>query len=595
MGIKFNEQQLEAINHFEGPCAVISGAGSGKSTVLVKRIENLIAKGVLEEEIMAISFTKATATDLTKKLNAKGILNVNVGTFHSIIGRMLFENNINVYNNISKFEVQRLFTKLKGKEKVEVEDILSFISYQKCFMKDYNDSFVAKESFYTDQELRLFFREYEKLKERLGAYDFDDWLLKGYGLLCTKPTLRKPKFLLVDEHQDSNLIQNMIIDKLCPSKNIFVVGDYRQSIYGFRGAVPRYFMEFTKNYPGAKVINLDYNYRSAKKIVEKANDFMRLYYGNYEHYSDSIATSNEIGEITFEYFDSKLDEAEDIANQIHNMITLNNIEPQDIAILFRNNIHSEALEMSLLKRNIPYSVDNIGNFFDSMHIAPIVSILRLIINKHDDEAMQILFNKRVGAFKFLSKAVIDNITYLSAVENISYFEALIKVGAPLNQKKLLNSIYDEINQLTMQFEYGVDLLSIIENTISILGIRQMIYEKFPKDVQEDKLSSLNLLKQFAKNYSLEKFLMLIKSGFSLTKKKKKENSVKLMTIHRSKGLEFDHVFVAGLENDKFPSSKSDITEEARLFYVAVTRSKKTLHIRQILNNNKFTTQYFHKK
>ena len=592
--MQFNEQQLKAINHFEGPCAVIAGAGSGKSTVLVKRIETLIQKGVAEYEIMAISFTKATAEDLKKKLNAKGILNVNVGTFHSILGRMLYQNGINVYNTVPPFEVQKAFNKIQYG--AEIDDILSFISYQKCFMKSYNDVFVAKESAYTNTELSLYFEEYEKLKRSKNAYDFDDWLIKAYELLCSRPGIIRPKYLLVDEHQDSNMVQNKLIEQLCPSRNIFVVGDYRQSIYGFRGAVPKYFMNFSKIYPDATIINLDYNYRSAKQIVERSNKFMKQYYGNYEHYSDSISTSDKNGEITFEWYEDEFDMAEDIANHIGNLTTFMDVEPKDIAILFRNNAQAAEMEMSLMKRKIPYDLESDGNFFASKQILPIVSMLRLLKNREDDEAYANIVKTRCMPFTFLSKQSFIEVERMAALQNISYVNASMMVPVNSNQQNMLATFTQKLNFLENQVRIGTNLIELIENIIVTLDLRSFVGQKFhSSEEKEARLKSFETLKMFAKTYTLDGFLKFLASGSTGNNKKKNENSIKMMTIHKSKGLEFKHVFVIGLKENTFPSEKADITEEARLFYVAVTRPIEALHLRQIGQTNCFVQQYFKKE
>jgi DNA helicase-2/ATP-dependent DNA helicase PcrA len=242
--MKFNKKQEQAINHKEGACVVIAGAGSGKSTVIVNRIKELTQSNI--NNIIAITFTNNSADDLKRKLDELGIHNVNSGTFHKVCGRILNMEGIYSKEKLKAYEIENLFNKLYTKSKVDVEEVLGFIGYQKSYMRSYKDEFLYKETKYTTDELREFYRAYEEFKKGKGIIDLDDVLLKTYEVLVANPDKYRCDYLLCDEQQDSNSIQNKLIRELCPSGNIMVVGDYRQSIYGFRGAVPQLFMDFDK-------------------------------------------------------------------------------------------------------------------------------------------------------------------------------------------------------------------------------------------------------------------------------------------------------------------------------------------------------------
>lgn len=306
--MKFNKQQLEAIEHLNGACAVIAGAGSGKSTVLVNRIKNMVTNGIKEDRILATTFTRNSSRDLKLKLASLNIRNVEVGTFHSVCSKILTNEGIKVNNGIKPYEVENIFKKSLGLNSVDYDDIISYISYQKNYMRNPNDSFVYKHSEYNEDELRIAYCEYEKYKNLKGLMDFDDYLLMAYKII-KRNSKYTYDYILVDEHQDTNMIQNELIKFLCPSGNVFCVFDYRQAIYTFRGGNPEYCMNFKTHYKDAKVINLDYNYRSTKDIVDNANRFIQEYYGNYKYYSPSIANNARASDIDYPYFTTKEDEA----------------------------------------------------------------------------------------------------------------------------------------------------------------------------------------------------------------------------------------------------------------------------------------------
>ncbi len=585
--MNFNEQQIEAINHYKGACAVIAGAGSGKSSVLLHRIKNLVDQHkVKEQDILAISFTNNTAANLKKKLAEMGYGKVNVGTFHSVCGKILYQNDINVNNLIKEWQIEKCFKDID--KKANIKDIKSFIGYQKSYMCSYKDEFVAKDSSYSEIELRKFYKAYETFKSKNNMYDLDDWLSECHNLLKKIDT--SYDFILVDEHQDSNLVQNLILKQLCKSGNIFCVFDFRQAIYTFRGGNPEYCMNFKKEWNDASVINLNINYRSNNNIVDKANKFIKQYYGEYEYYTDSISNSTKNGNITIYTYNNREEESTEIIDIIEELLK-NNENPEEIAVIYRLNSHSGNVENELRKRKIPYDIANDSSFFKRKEIVAIMSYLRLIQNQHDDEAFENVFNIRNYPLTFFSNDLFSNIKMYSGKNNLSLYEGFISYKYDRSwQKDNVNIFKDNITRLKLQYDKGIGISSLINNINKVFKFDEYLQEKYSdEDDLQDRKTSIETFKTFIKGNSIEKFISYIESVSN--KKKNNTNAIKLMTVHACKGLEFKNVFIIGVEDEKFPHAKSPINDEARLFYVGVTRPKENLYLSQIGMDNKFIKEY----
>lgn len=594
--MEFNKQQIEAISTINGAVGVIAGAGSGKSSTLIERIRHMVEDcNINPSTILATTFTKNSALDLKKKLEKLSIYGVCIGTFHSICGKLLTSKGYNVKVEIKDYQLENLFTKLNNNEKVDVDDIKSFISYQKNYMKSYNDEFMYKDSKYEEEDLRVFFREYENYKSKLNVMDFDDYLLKAYEILKENNTGYTFDYILVDEHQDSNLIQIKLIDLLCPSGNVFCVYDYRQALYAFRGGNPEYCMDFKKYYPNAKIINLDYNYRSNKTIVDNANHFIKQYYGSYEYYSDSIANNKETNKVELIKNYDKFGESQAIMKRVDKLISSGDTQYKDIAIIYRNNDMSIYIENEFKLANIPYDIKDCGGFFKLKEVEIVLCMLRLIENPNDNSAYEKLFSSRVSGFKYLKNEVMTDIRNLASKKNLSFLDASEFVKCDKYwQEKNLKDFSDIISKLTRQHKQHVCLDKIINNVIGVLSLDKYIKENNTDNEKiNEKLNSISTLKKFVRDNTLESFLSYIYCNQNNnTSKSKNDNKIQMMTIHGSKGLEFKYVFVVGLEDEKFPSAKTDIVEEARVFYVAITRPIDKLYISQIGDYNQFSNEYF---
>jgi DNA helicase-2/ATP-dependent DNA helicase PcrA len=590
--LNFNEQQKKAINFYKGACAVIAGAGSGKSTVLVNRIKNLVDQyDVPENEILAITFTRNTADELKSKLNKMGYKNINAGTFHSVCGKILLQEDIITGKYLIKdWQVENCLKSIN--EKVDVEDVKGFISYQKNYLRSYSDEFVPKSSGYTENELRQYFKAYETFKKKENVFDFDDYLIWGYDVLKNNPGKYTYDFLLVDEHQDSNLVQNLLLKELCVSGNLFCVFDYRQAIYSFRGGNTEYCMNFDKEWDNATVINLDTNYRSSNNIVNKANHFIKGYYGDYKYYADSIPDSDNDGHLDVNTYYDRETEGKEIVDEIQRLIA-DGEDLNEIAVLYRLNSHSSYVENELKKRDIDYEITNASSFFKRKEVAGVMAYLRLINNPHDDSAFESIFKLRNYPLTFFSGAVFNEVRKFAGLNNLSLYESFITMRYSKPWQQTNARIFeDNISRLRLQKDKGVDVITLINNIVRSFQVEEFIQNNYSNQEDiEDRINSIDVLKSFVKGDNLEKFIAYVYGNSNNNKKKSKKSCVKLMSIHASKGLEFKNVFLIGVEDGKFPHEKSDTLDEARLFYVGVTRAKDNLHISQIYDGNKFVDEY----
>lgn len=591
--MKFNEQQLKVINFHKGACAVISAAGSGKSSSLLHRIKTLVEiHNEKESDILAISFTRKTADELKNKLFKMGMYDVNVGTFHSICGKILAEegSKINSQNLIKEWQVESCLKKIDNK--VDTKDVMGFIGYQKNYLKSFNDNFVPKQSNYSEEELRIFFKAYEMFKKQQGLCDFDDYLVECYKLLKSNPGKYTFEFILVDEHQDSNLVQNMILKEWCKSGNICAFMDVRQSIYSFRAGNIEYAMNFEKDWKNAKTIHMETNYRSTKNIVEYANRFIKPYFSTYSHYSDAIPSNQDEGSIQLRKYDGREEEAIDIVDEIEQLIS-DGEKLSEIAVLYRLNSHSIYIENELRKRNIPYDITTEGSFFKRNEIMGIISFLRLLQNPHEDIAFENILKLRCNPLTFFSNKDFDEVRVSSGANNRSLYESFISYKFDKPWKNKNADIFEKnFNRLRIQNDKGISIRELIDNIIKTFKLQDYINDKYNSDEErEDRIKGMYALKKFVKGDDLDKFISYLDSNASM-KRKAVKNSVKLMSAHSSKGLEWDNVFLVGVENEKFPHVKSKESEEARLWYVAVTRARKNMLISQIGEDNKFICTYF---
>ena len=588
---KLNSEQMKAVNHINGPMLVLAGAGSGKTKVLTNRIAGLIENGISPLNILAITFTNKAAKEMKERvirLIGAEAYNIQISTFHSLGLKILKENyNLLGYErNFTIIDSDDVLTIIKkimkdlnmSKDYYNAREIKNKISSAKNEMMGLDE--FSKVEF--DHKVVEVYRQYLKKLKNGNSVDFDDLLILPIKLFKIYPNILEQyqdryKYILIDEYQDTNEAQ-YIFSKLLSAKyrNIFVVGDNDQAIYAFRGANYKNILNFEKDYPEAKTILLEENYRSTKTILDAANSVIK---NNKERKDKKLWSNNPIGEkIKYKVVGNEKEEASFVATEIKELIN-QGVNEEDIAILYRTNAQSRVVEEEMLKKNIKYRVVGSFYFYNRKEIKDLLCYLRLINNHKDDVSLLRIINTPKRG---IGEKTIDNLTNAAIENNTSLFEA-ISSGKELEFKKL-------IEELTKESE-NLSLTELVDNILEKSGIKkELMSSKLLED--EIRLENLNEFKGVTKSYeeeygsaTLEDFLDEISLVSDISEHQDGTNRVSLMTVHSVKGLEFDYVFIVGMEEGIFPhynaindGSSSAIEEERRLCYVAITRAKKKLYI-----------------
>lgn len=585
-----NKEQIKAVEHIDGPCLVLAGAGSGKTKVLTMRVANLIMHGIYSGNILAITFTNKAAKEMRDRIS--NVVEDNyafVGTFHSFGLRVIRE-------NYEKLGLSKNFTIIDSDDVNSIiKKILKDMDYDP---KQYSPGFIRnkisfiKNEMLSDSEaekylnsppeqvaVKVYF-EYQKVLKRNNAVDFDDLLkLPAELFLRDEEVLdyyqEKYRYILIDEYQDTNEVQYKWIKKLAEKyRNIFVVGDPSQSIYGFRWSNYRNILNFEKDYPEAVSITLNQNYRSTNTILNAANSVIK---NNVT--SKDVNLFSELGDGVKVKYMRSYDEKHEVTlimEEIKKLLS-SGYSYQDIAILYRTNAQSRALEEGMLKMNYPYKVVGSYYFYKRKEIKDLISYLRLISNHADDVSLTRVINvpkRGIGAKS------IEDLAKEAAEKNTSMFEALSK-PKEIEFKNL-------ILELTMKSK-DIDLTQLIDLVLDKTGIKAEM-EKDKTLEAELRLENLMEFKSITENYqketgtvNLEDFLEDISLVADMSEHNDNDEAITLMTMHSAKGLEFKVVFLAGMEENIMPHSmslqdKDGIEEERRLCYVAITRAKERLYI-----------------
>jgi len=605
-----NEKQREAASHDKGPILVIAGAGTGKTRVLTHRIAYLIKTGKARpSEILSITFTNKAANEMKERIGQLIDYDIDrmwIGTFHSICVRILrrdierlgYEKNFVIYDTDDQKNVVKTCIKeleLDSK-KYNANTIRGIISSEKNLRNN-------PEKFMSENYANFFMRNvgevyalYEKKLKICNALDFDDLIIKALKLLQTNPDIKEYyqnrfKYILVDEYQDTNNVQYNLVKILGKKEdsesNIFVVGDDDQSIYGWRGADINNILDFEKDFDNAKTVKLEKNYRSTDVILNAANYVIK---NNFNRKGKELYTDFEGGEpIGLINTDNEKEEAFMVASNIRKEFEKSDIKYSEIAILYRANAQSRALEEGLMTLGIPYKIVGGLKFYGRKEIKDIISYLMLIQNAKDDISFSRIINlpkRKIGP------KAIETLESYAASQEISLFEACYDAS-------MLGITPAGVNGISSFIEI-MELLMVKRDVLSLSEFIKAVYEDtgYEKMMQEDQsiegMSRLENIQEFmsaAKDFeeryeenSLEDFLAHV-SLLSDTDKTEEtdDERVTLLTVHSAKGLEYDVVFVAGLEERTFPiirddDVEDDLEEERRLFYVAVTRAKKRLYL-----------------
>lgn len=583
--MRFNEGQQKLLDHLRGACLVSASAGCGKTGTIIEKIRLMVQEqGIEPNDIMAISFTRNSAEELVARLEKVGVTGVQVGTFHSICGRILSKTG-NFGKEVKRYEVDNLFNKILYSDKPNLMEIWAWISYQKSFAKTPDsEQFEPKVLEHaTVGEAKKCFKTYEDYKKKNGMMDMDDVLCKTlqlfqedkYGYMDGF----KVNYLLIDEAQDLSTVQHLLARQLCKGSDIYAIGDEKQSIYGFNGANPAKFLGFKDTFDECNVVHFNVNYRSCQNIIDRANTFCRAFLKS-DLYVDSIANNSNEGEITHQHYWDYENEAVEVVRKIKSDID-NGVNPNSIAVLYRLNKMSQLIELELKKANIPYHVEANSSFFKIKEIEAILCVLRLIQNKNDDLAYKTVFDSRLGDFKYMPSSLIKTIDESATKCETSYIHASENIKVPKKDyiNRNLRKFADEIDRLHNKSSRS-SMYDIVCEAIDLLDIQTCIRTNiyYTDDQKEQKTNALKVLKEFVStSRDIESLLTFAYSDVKKSKKDEEKNGVRLMSLHKSKGLEWDTVYLIS-NGRNFPSPKADYREEGNLFYVGITRAKENLHI-----------------
>jgi len=641
---QLNVSQQEAVKKIEGPLMVIAGAGSGKTRVLTYRIAYMIAKGIIPYQILALTFTNKAAAEMKDRIfklvgdaQAKAVV---MGTFHSVFYKILrveaeklgFSKNLTVYDtDDSKSMLRTIIKEMSLDPKVYLPNyVLNRISSAKSSLLSSEE--YARNSEILDADARSgrpmiseIFMRYNARLRNADAMDFDDLLYYMNVLLRDFPEVlykyqNRYRYILVDEYQDTNFAQYLIVKKLAAAHhNLCVVGDDAQSIYAFRGANIQNILNFRRDYPEAATVKLEQNYRSTSNIVNAANAIIK---NNSEQIQKEVWTDKEEGaKIRVHLLSNETEEANTIANSIFESKLNFQLNNSQFAILYRTNAQSRALEEALIKRHIPYKIYAGMSFYKRKEIKEVLAYFRLVINNYDEESLRRVINYPLRG---IGSTTMDKVITCAKEQNTRIWNVIahpddfsLEVNIPTRSK--LQDFASRIRAYTAQLQTtnAYDLAMHIVTTTGVLqDLKDNIAEKERLENVEELLDSVKeFTEKTPENSFNEETGELIDQYFPtldrymesialLTDEEEKESDdldkVKLMTIHAAKGLEFDHVYLTGMEENLFPSSlsiasKQELEEERRLFYVAITRAKESLTLTHCQTRYKFGSLQFCEK
>ena len=590
---ELNDKQQEAVLYNEGPLLIIAGAGAGKTKTLTTKIAYLIDElKVSPYSILAITFTNKAAKEMKDRLFltvGNDVKKLTVSTFHSFGLKLLRENferlgydrNFVIMDSDDSLTVVKKILKDMGydpkvynpraiRNKISSckNEMMSPTQYERYAVSDY------------EKVIKDVYQKYEEKLYKNNSVDFDDLLLLPIKLFKEYPDVLEKyqdlyQYILIDEYQDTNEAQ-YILTKLLSEKNrnITCVGDDSQSIYSFRGANYKNILNFEKDYKDAKVILLEQNYRSTSTILDAANQVIK---NNKQRKDKNLWTARGVGEkIKYYRAYNEKDEAQYVIRKIKEL-TNKGTDYKDIAVLYRTNAQSRVMEEEMLKENMPYRVIGSFYFYSRKEIKDLIAYLRLIHNSKDNVSLLRVINtpKRGIGLK-----TIENLTAISDEQGISIYEA-ISSGKELEFKNLIERLKEVSENLT--------LTELIDKVLDASGMKKELESEGSLE-SEIRLENLEEFKSITKSFeereglvSLEEFLLEISLISDVEEYKDDPNRVSLMTVHSVKGLEFNHVFVIGMEEGIFPHmnslmESSDVEEERRLMYVAITRAKDDLHL-----------------
>jgi DNA helicase-2/ATP-dependent DNA helicase PcrA len=622
-----NEQQREAVLHMDGPLMIVAGAGSGKTKVLTTRIAHLMSQGVDAFNILALTFTNKAAKEMKERvghmLGTGDARNLYIGTFHSVFARILrvdapkmgYPSNFTIYDtDDAKSVVKTVINELNLDDKhYKPNTVYNRISSAKNALvsaEDYaNDYGLQQEDMRANRPaIAQIYKAYVARCFKNGAMDFDDLLLKFYELLTHFPESlhkyqHKFKYILIDEYQDTNPAQYEVIKLLgAAHENVCVVGDDAQSIYSFRGATIENILQFQKDYDNVHVVKLEQNYRSTQNILSVANEIIS---NNKGQIPKELWTSNDHGEkINLIRTASDNDEGKFVADTIQEQKLRNHYHNRDFAILYRTNAQSRAFEEALRRMGLAYTIYGGISFYQRKEIKDYIAYMRIAVNTRDEEALKRIINYPVRG---IGKTTIDKLVLFANEKELTMWEIISNAGMYGFKGNTLEAL-DNFVTMVKSFHSMLEIKNAYE-VASHIGkqtnlVKELFNDKSTEGMQryENIQELLNSIKEWVESpdteegevisKSLGAYLQQITLLTDADEKDENADTVKLMTIHAAKGLEFPCVFAAGLEEMLFPNAMSintreELEEERRLFYVVITRAKTRLWITYANTRYKF--------
>ncbi len=605
-----NDMQQLAVYHTEGPLLILAGAGSGKTRVLTHRIAYLIEeKGVAPWNILAITFTNKAAQEMRERVDALvgyGSEDIWISTFHATCSRILrrhidllgYDRNFTIYDaSDQKSLMKEVLKEMKIDTKQFPErSVMSEISSAKNEYKsplDYRNEYGSN---FRNQRIADIYEHYQKRLKENNALDFDDLLVKMVDLFQTNPDVLEHyqdrfQYIMVDEYQDTNTVQFLLVSLLAKKyRNLCVVGDDDQSIYKFRGANIYNILNFEKVFPDAQVIRLEQNYRSTQNILNAANGVIANNKGRKEK---KLWTENQKGELVhFKQYDTEYDEADGVVSRI-NFLAMRGVQYKDMAILYRTNAQSRIFEEKLKQKNIPYAIVRGISFYDRKEIKDLMSYLKVVDSGMDDLSVKRIINvpkRGIGQTtinRLQEFAILNQMSFLDAVFNADEIPEVARALAKLHK---FADMIEEFREYASEHEISELLEHILDVTqyrveLEVEGTDESIsrledIEELFNDIAyyEEEEENPNL-----RDFLAEKDMYTLNAG--IDNLEDENNKVLLMTLHNAKGLEFNNVFLGGMEEGVFPGfgammsgDESEIEEERRLCYVGITRAKERLFL-----------------
>ena len=610
-----NDAQKQAVIQTEGPVMIIAGAGSGKTRVLTYRIAHLMRKGIEPFKILSLTFTNKAAREMRERIEkvvGAEAKNVWMGTFHSIFARILrqeaevigYPKSFTIYDSDdSKSLIKAILKERNMDDKMYKPGMmLSRISAAKTNLitpKQYRETadLVEKDRQNRRSRFHELYAAYQDRCYKAGAMDFDDILVNTYYLFKNHPKATYKwqhmfKYIMVDEYQDTNHVQYMITRRLAAvTQNLCVVGDDAQSIYAFRGANIQNILNFSRDYPECKTYKLEQNYRSSKNIVNAASSIIKH---NEKQLEKKVWTQNDTGEkIKVVRNITEAEEARYVANSIFEDKTAGSLPNKAFAILYRTNSQSRTFEEALRRLGIDYRIYGGTSFYQRKEIKDMLAYLRLLVNPKDEEALKRIINYPTRG---IGNTTLNKLLYISQQNEKSVWEVLAMAeyfpelnGATLSKLKNFYMMIEGFAGLQLDKD-AYEIASVVAKNSGLL--KHMYSDKTVEGVSryENLLELLDSIKEFVeddeneKEKTLANFLEEVALYTDVARDDDpNRDCVHLMTVHASKGLEFSHVYIVGMEENLFPNqmslmSRKDLEEERRLFYVAITRAELKVHV-----------------